>query len=304
MEKTPIETCFFSSQICAQCALKGGMSEKTCFPWLYLNWLPQWNPVIQMILIWPQYLGASQGMPFSIIDHGSELGCTGDWVQILEVFCKCWLQHLNQASSSCPGTMHQSQGAWASSTISFAGIGAPIPSSWSPLLTFSKVFWYARKIKEDEESTGCPSGLSWHGSLVPSTLRIICLHFYLGWRLCWQVNRSPCAPQASWTAGSACQQQVTYRGTAAPDGSSQQIHQHRSRLFLPKFTRGPILTSVLYFLKHTEVTKVGVWCNWRENLLSRILFKSRCWKLTVSFCFVSPVCVYYFSWPKHWSSPL
>lgn len=104
----------------------------------------------------------------------------------------------------------------------------------------------------------------------------------------------------SWISLSAAS---NIQETAAPDGSSQQNHQHRNRLLLPKFTRGPILTSVLHLLKHTEVTKVGVWCNSRENLLSRMLCKSRCWKRTVSFCFGSPVCVYYFSWSKHWSSP-
>lgn len=53
------------------------------------------------VLIWPQCLGASWRMPYSIISHGSELSYTGDWVQILKAFCKCWLQHLDQASSSC-----------------------------------------------------------------------------------------------------------------------------------------------------------------------------------------------------------
>lgn len=86
MEKTHKETCFCNTQICARCSLKGGINEKRCFPWLSLNWLPQWNLVIQVILIWPRCLGASRGMPFSICNHGSELGYSGDWVQILEAW--------------------------------------------------------------------------------------------------------------------------------------------------------------------------------------------------------------------------
>lgn len=78
-------------------------------------------------------------MPFSIIDHGSELGYIGNWVQILEEFYKCWLQHLDQASSSHPGTTHQDSGAWASSTICWYRCAYILPLESPPYIFLSFV---------------------------------------------------------------------------------------------------------------------------------------------------------------------
>lgn len=45
---------------------------------------------MQKILIWPQCWDASIRIPFSLSDHGSELGYTNDRVRILEGICECW----------------------------------------------------------------------------------------------------------------------------------------------------------------------------------------------------------------------
>lgn len=66
----------------------------------------------------------------------------------------------------------------------------------------------------------------------------------------WEPMCVPQVAQASLTDGSAGRQSLTRRGTAAPDGSTQQNHQPRARVLLLKFAGGPILPSLVLAQTH------------------------------------------------------
>lgn len=296
MEKTPKETCFFSTQICAQCTLKGGMSEK--FSLALLKLIPSMEPGNSDDTYMTPMSGCILRNVFSIIDHGSELGYTGDWVQILEAFCKFWLPTLESGQQFLPWRYIAGPGSLGIFHLFICWYKCAYTLLLESLPYIFLRFLICQQSKGRWGVNRMPF-LAWFTCPLHSEH---CLFAFLP-GVTPVLTGVPAHP-GQLNSCISLSAAGTIQGTAAPDGFSQQNHQHRRRLFLLKFTGGLILTSVLYVRKHMEVTKVGVWCNWRENLLSRILFKSRCWKLTVSFCFVSPVSVYYSRWPKHWFSPL
>lgn len=137
-------------------------------------------------------------------------------------------------------------------------------------------------MKEDK-STGCTSGPTLHGSLVPSALSPVCLCSCLGWHWCWQVDGCPAGNPGQPNRWISQLAGANVQGDGSPWRIHSAILSAHSQSVCYLNTPGTRFCP-LYLLKYTEVTKVDLWCKWRENLLSRILFKTRCWKSLFLFC--------------------
>lgn len=164
-----------------------------------------------------------------------------------------------------------------------------------------------RKVKEDGESTGCNTGPALHGSLVPSPPYSICLLSHLWWCLCWQVDGNLCTlrsnpGQHDWLISQW----------------SSSSHTHERQLLMDPLSTIISPEPGCHYLNMPEAW-FCLCCTYLNTLRSPRLFsgineqiicfqgffsQARRWKMTISFCFMSPVSVYYFCWPKHWSSPL